>query len=533
MDGQERASCALAFNVRKPCSPEARLISELATEVAYLVGTRASRCRSPRTPPPPSMRGEPTIPSKQQHEGLSTANGAIGVAAGRQDTDHGAEIERELAFPTSNATAAVEPGDLIACTDSVSDNEATPAKSGGQEVVTGDGVISGRPGTYSGCGVTSCKGLGFTGQHGDVRGNIPHAPFVVQQVADHGYGGGENAACDSGKMYIPGANLGSDGLGATEQVFTNENGVGSSIAESPGVVVATPLALLSAREASFRHEITRRKEYYSLGGRMKKGGINGDGERGGSLQASAVLDQANRTAYREPSMAVERGRSMEALQRFRSSKNLGGSSPAPVDVAESPLMASTRPTEVQPTPNPTFVRESNPPNRRSADVTPGRKGVVAGHREYVTFARPAAHWSVTNSLSKSPGRARNKGVRIPNGADEGGGLVVGRFACRGYLLDPTFTDHNPIIMHPRLPQIAGGGDGFNQVPEDSTLAELTALPVAKGGASSADLKGVEPYRNVVEVLRHNVGVSGAREAGKKNCNGDQDRPLSPVKFHQV
>lgn len=533
VDGQERASCALAFNVRKPCSPEARLISELATEVAYLVGTRASRCLSPRIPPPPSIGGEPRMPSKQQHEGLSTAKDPVGLETGRQDADQGAEIEREPAPPTSSAPPVVEPGGLSASTDNVPDHETTPAKLGGRKIEAGDGVISGTPGTYSGCGVTSCKGLGFAGQHGDVAGNIPHAPFVVRKV-DNGDGGSENAACEREKIdTTPGANLGSDGLGATEQVFINENDVGSSIAESPDVVVATPLALLSAREASFRHELTRRKDHYSLGGGGKKGGINGGREPGGPPQASAVLDQDNRKAYRGPSMVVERGRSMEASQRFRSRNKLGDSSPAPVDVAESPLMASTRPTEVQPTPNPTFVQEGNPPNRWSADVTPGQKGVVAGRREYVTFARPAAHWSVTNSLSKSPGRARNKGVRVPNRADEGGGLVVGRFACRGYLLDPTFTDHNPIIMHPRLPHIVGGGDGFNQVPEDSTLAKLIASPVAKGGASSADLKGVEPYRNVVEVLRHNVGVSGARETGKKICNGAQGRPLSPVKFHQV
>lgn len=529
MDGQEQASCALALNLRKPSSLESRLISELATEVAYLVGTRASRCKSPRIPQSPSRLGEMTMPSEHQHEGLPIPKVAVGLAAGRQDTGQGAENEREPEPPTNNATA-VEPGGLGACTEKVLDNVATPAKSGGRGVVTGDGDVTGRPGTYSGCGVTSCKGLGFTGQHGDVKGNIPHAPFVIREV-DNVDSGGENAASDKGdKGDTPCANLSSDGSGAAEQVVTDENDVGSSIASSPDVVVATPLALLSAREASFRNELIRRKEHYSLGGTREEVGVNGHGEPGGSFQASAILEQKNRKGYRGPSAAVERGRPMEAPQRFPSRKTLGGSSPAPVDVAESPLMASTRPTGVHPTPDLNNRREGN---RRIAGATPGKKGIVPGDREYVKFARPAAHWSVTNSLSKSPGRARSKGVRVPNCADEAGGLVVGRFACRGYLLDPTFTDHNPIIMHSRLPLIAGGGGGFNQVPEDSTLAELIALPEAKGGASSAGLKGVEPYRNVVEVFRHNVGVSGAREAGKQTCNGDQGPPLSPVKFHQV
>lgn len=532
VDGPERVSCAVTFNCRKPCSPESRLISDLATEVAYLVGARASRCKSPRTPPSPRRRGEPAMPSKQQHEGSSAAKGAVGLTAGRQDTDQGAEIEREPEFPTSNATA-VEPGGSGACNDVKPDNNVeTPAKSGGRGTVISNEVISGRPGTYSGCGVNSCKGLGFAGQHGNVTGSIPHAPFVVREV-DNGNGGHENAAGDNGKRETPGVNLGSDGSGAAGPGFTEEIGVGSSIGASPDVVVATPLALLSARETSFRNELIRRKAHYNLEGTRKKGGINSDGEPWGSPQASAILEQENRKACRGASAAVERGRSMKTPQRVRSSKQLGSSSPALVDIAESPLMASTRPTGVHPTPDPTCRRESDLRNRRSAGVTPGKKGGLDGGREYVTFARPAAHWSVTNSLSKSPRRARSKGVRVPNDADEGGGLVVGRFACRGYLLDPTFTDHNPIIMHSRLPLIAGGGGGLNQVPEDSTLAELIALPVAKGGGSSAGLKGVEPYRNVVKVLRHSIGVSGAREAGKNICDDDQGRPQSPVTFHQV
>lgn len=507
LNGKGRVSPALAFNLLKPCSPESRLISELATEVAYLVGTR---CRLPKTPPSPSRRKEPTPPATQPHERLPTAKEPIETAARQNHATKGARADLGPASPAVHASA-VEPEGYDARADKMPDNVVTPVTQGGRDV----GMVTGRPGTYLGCGVASCKGLGFAGEHGDVDGNTPHGAFVLRE-ADNGDGGDESAPCDNSTRDASGVTSGSDGTGTRVAKAPDEHDMESSISASPDVVVATPLALLSAREPSFRDELIRRKEHYSLGGMRKKCGTNGDMNGGGLLLDEAILEPDKRKTPSGPSVAVERGRSTKPLRRPGTSRQQsGGSSPAPVDISESPLMASTRPTGVYPASesrraDPTWQNGDNPQSLRSKCSRPAGK-------EFVTFARPAAHWSVTKSLSASPSRVRGKGVRVPKGANgAGGGLVVGRFACRGYLLDPTFSDHNPVILHPRLPLIAGGGGGFSQVPEDSTLAELVASPVGKvfpvgGGAGTR----VEPYRNVVEVLRHNVGVSGGRTAGKK------------------
>ena len=512
VNGQGRVSPVLAFNVVKPCSPESRAISELATEVAYLVGASA-RCSSPKTPPSSLRQKEPTPLAEQPHIGSPTAKGLIGIGttARQEHATQGARADLAPGSPTGQTSATEEPGGHDARVDEMQGNATTPVTPGGRDV----GVVSGRPGTYLGCGVTSCKGLGFAGEHGGVDGNIPHGAFVFRETDDRD-DGDEDAPCDKRTRDESGAIPGSDGTGTEVEKAPDKHGVERSIAASPDVVVATPLALLSAREPSFRNELIRRKEHYNLGETRKKLDTSGDESGGGAQLEELVLAPEKRLTHDGPSADVERGRSAKPLRRPRTSRQqTGGSSPAPVDVSESPLMASTRPAGVHP------ALESRKID--SARQNAGNPQSLLGRcsrpesKEFVTFARPAAHWSVTKSLSTSPSRARSKGVRVPRGTnDGGGGLVVGRFACRGYLLDPTFSDHNPVILHPRLPLITGGGGGFSQVPEDSTLAELVPSPVGKacpigGGAGTT----VEPYRNVVEVLRHNVGISGGRTPGKK------------------
>lgn len=509
LNGQGRVPPPLALNLLQPCSPESRQISELASEVAYLVGTSAG-CKLPVTPSPPSRRKEATLLAKQPHE-RSTAKEPIETTARQKHATKGERADLGPASPTRHAST-IEPGRHDARADEVQRSMVTRVTSGGRGV----GVVTGRPGTYSGCGVTNCKGLGFSGEHGDMDGNTPHGAFVLRE-AENGGGGNESAPCKNKTRNASGVTPGSDGTGAKDETAPDEHDTGSPITASPDVVVvATPLALLSAREPSFRNELIRRKEHYSLGGTRKKWVINDDEIARDSLLDEPILGSDKRKAPSGPSVAVERGRTTKPLRRpWSSRQHSKGSAPAPVDVSESPLMASTRPTEVHPALDsrridPTRQREDNPQSLR------GRCS-RSGGKEFVTFARPAAHWSVTKSLSASPGRVRSKGVRVSNDTnDGGGGLVVGRFACRGYLHDPTFSDQNAVILHPRLPLIAGGGGGFSQVPEDSTLAELVAPPVGKvcpigGGAN----KKLEPYRNVVDVLHHSVGVSGGRTAGKK------------------
>lgn len=501
----------------KPRSAESRLISDLATEVAYLVGARANKCGSPKTPASPSGPEELAVPGQHQKARFLASKDTAEATEARLATGQ-ERVEAESNHPSlTNPAAAVDSGGGHAGTGK------TPHSLSSSTTAVADKAVSGRPGTYSGCGVTSCKGLGFAGEHGDVAGNTPHAAFVVRND-DRGKRGGESEAYGTAKKQTPADNAGAQVHSSRGSIAEVEPGAESiaetesiaeaeSIAESPGVVTATPLALLSARETSFRDELIRRKEHYNLGGTKKKGVGQSKEERGESLQALATVERP-----RGMPEAAKRGRSIETSRRShpRSTKSRGRS-PAPVDIVQSPLIASTRPKGLPPGSEcrPGLERDKADRGcRHEVDrQEPGKNAVSSGSKcapggkEYVTFARPAAHWSVTNSLSASPGRTRSKGVRIPNSTEAGCVGVVGRFASRGYLLDPTFQDHNPVILHPRLPLIGGvGGRGFSQVPDGSTLAELVTSPTAKGGAKEA-----EPYRNSVEVLRHRVGVS---EGGK-------------------
>ncbi|CAN0562838.1 unnamed protein product, partial [Ectocarpus sp. 12 AP-2014] len=66
VDARERMPVNSMPSLLKPRSAESRLISELATEIAYLVGARANKCGSPRIPASPSGPEESSIPGQHQ-----------------------------------------------------------------------------------------------------------------------------------------------------------------------------------------------------------------------------------------------------------------------------------------------------------------------------------------------------------------------------------------------------------------------------------------------------------------------------------
>lgn len=502
-----------SFSAPKPCSAEAQLISELAREVAYLVGAGRPREATMCLP-----TGEAT--STSQRPAPSSVAKYDTIADARENPLQAADGLRKSADTTKHApsSAHIDRRSVLQAADADLSKDVDAFKS--QGVLTEGNQ---RPGTYLGCGVTSCGGLGVAGDHGDEVGNVPHPAFVLQQI--------DNLAAGDVRSGTRNDVATTDG----EQEAKDKTDNVTLALVPQDTILATPLALLSERKASFRTELIRRKEHYGLGGTKNRFTVDEETQNSLHIEASAVHD--GRTT---PPL----GSSTKLTKRARSGRE--GASPVLVDVEQSPLMAYTRPTGLQPlleswqvpdtervdhdlttAPAPTHLEDANQctwQRRVFNKTTPDSAG-----KEFVTFARPAAHWSVTASVGGSPGRARSKGVRVPGTAN---GSVVGRFACRGYLLDPTFAEHNPIILHPRLPGISGGGGGgFSQVPENFTLADLVKSQVAKGVPTGGHR--VEPYRNVVEVLRHNVCVSGERKAGKQRFFDEQGRPLSPVNFHHL
>lgn len=525
-------SLPLVPAVKKRCTPEAQKILDLAREVGYLVGTAST----PLSSPSPARNGLPTtaqieVPSPPKHDYVTEAVKSARISA---------EPSKESVDVTKRVEVLPDKGrDTNAETTGANAEVSSPLKV--RDLERSDAVF-GRPGTYFGCGVTSCKGLGAVGEHGDVAGNVPHAAFILQRV-NH-CENSEEGICNDNKQ-PRGASVSTNESGATQESsffysshdLSDETKNMKSNSVTRGAVVATPLALLSARETSFRKELIRRKEHYSLGG-TEKGDIGDEGEWNLPHNLGFVMQDDHKVL---PQTAERRVGIPEPCRGVRSRS---GVSPVHVDVARSPFMASTRPTGVHPSsesrkilnkgragvkttklPAPSCLSDIKQRNRSKGATTGG--AFFAAQKAFVSFARPAAHWLVTKSIGGSPCQADGTGVRIP-GVSSGG--VVGRFACRGYLLDPIFTDDNPVILHPRLQQIPSGG-GFSQELEGSTLAELVAPQEAKGGTRGN--AGVEPYRNVTEVLRHCVGVSGSRKAGKQRFFDEQGRPLSPVNFHHV
>lgn len=578
-----------AFGLLKPRSAEAQLISDLAREVAYLIGVTARPLtkadRSPTNREENIQAGkEKTLllvapPSKHARE----------VEPGKNTDPEGAEDSEKSVDATVLAKKQVPVGDGEEMEVPVV-KVTVPTLLASREG-TGDDTVLERPGTYLGCGVTTCSGLGVTGEHGDIiAGNVPHPDFVLRKIDD-----GHDARRDN--SYINCDNkleqeTTTESLGSNSTELANRGGalvstgrrdkdyekhvVGSIFLLNPrDVIVATPLALLSAREASFRAELIRRKEHYKLGGTGKEGKFNSEESEKLHLEGSEQLKAPAPLAQEDRQTCPLQAAKQESLTTPPRRALLGKSkhSPGHVDVSRSPLMASTRPTGAQPPVqpwrpldegsgnlrprtagmHPAFPNRVDERDRRKVDALDGTGSFLSPLRpgkgeEFVSFARPAAHWSVTAGVGArgrgvSPdrvqGKGQSEGLRITNanaasgrGGGGRGGDVVGRFVCRGYLLDPTFADSNPIILHPRLPRISGGR-GFSQVvPESSTLADHIASQVAMR-ATDGTKGGIEPYRNVVDVLWHHVDVSGGRPAGAHRYFSEQGRPLSPVNFQHV
>lgn len=310
----------------------------------------------------------------------------------------------------------------------------------------------------------------------------------------------------------------------------------ASSGSAPRSVMGSPLALLREREAGFQKELIGRKERRVLGstgqgkavGRMCRNPLSKAREGTGSGVYRGLQPESGKamtTAGYEAHAETESG---GLVGPTRHGKGGQGASFFPIDVLESPVMASTRPKAVLAVP-PHTVNDRDPPKTEvDASAVPEKSHDVG--QEFVKFARPAAHWSITSALGRKPGTLmREKGLRLPGNPNGG---VVGRFACRGYLLDPIFVDQNPIILHPRLPHTSDeGSDGLSQAPEKSTLTELV-LSINRAAAGRTGV-GVEPYRNVVEVLHHEVGVSGTRRAAERRFFDEYGRPLLPTKFPHV
>ena len=707
------------FGLLKPRSAEAQLISDLAREVAYLIGVTRRPLTTVAGPLSPPRQEEKVRPEKVAAERKkvkklldSVSKHACEDRKQKITPSEGAESSKKSIDATESANKQVDVGDKKDIDAAAVVKLAVPNSLSSREGI-GDGAILGRPGTYLGCGVTTCSGLGATGEHGDttITGNVPHPAFVLRKTDNQKDIRGDSNKCagdkdEHGETTTITESLGSISTGSTTNrcarattargdasmsagcdaeddicgagSATNRGGsmsvghdanggrydaesatnrsaasmsaggdaddgrcdAGAAILSSPGdIIVATPLALLSAREANFRAELIRRKEHYKLGGGGKESNLNPEKNERHKLEGTAKKEnfnlEANEQKPKPPTKPLGRSEHFKAFAPLAQSgrkkcplrvverkkcttpprRGLGEKakvSPDHVDVARSPLLASTRPIGVQPQAQllapprkvldegngycvglctaavvrPTYPIGVDERDCRKTDAAFEGNGkslspppAVKQGKEFVSFARPAAHWSVTVGLSArgrggaSPTRVRGKGLRFANanatggsgsgdgvggGVGDGGGGggrgggggssgggggvgvaggggsgdVVGRFACRGYLLDPTFADSNPIILHPRLPRIVGGV-GFTQVPETSTLPDHIASQVAKCVTTEGKNKGVEPYRNVVDVLRHHVDVSGGRPAGAQRYFSEQGRPLSPVNFEHV
>lgn len=524
-----------AFGLPKPSSPDSHFISELAREVAYLIGAGAE-IGAPVSPP---GQEEKATTNKQQHP-ISSAAEHPREAGDASEKSRGSAVGPGDVIPHIEASSYVDGGvasggcgdlGVNKNTNAASAQVLAPNVSGARRDKAGS-IVSGRPGKYLGCGVTSCGGLGVVGEHGDVAGNVPHAAFVLQKADEHEVD--INSARDDDEQHqVSGSSMVSKydrisakstwaAYGQEEAGEADEESSYNGAASQD--IISMPLTLFSAREASFRVEVVRRKQHYNLGGTGNEIATEPQGRE--PFHGLTPLVQGRKKTPASAA-AAEGGFSTPASRRARAGRS--GVSTVLIDVAHSPLMASTRPTGFQ-----SVLGWEHDAERvdlephalhHGSQCKPQANGKSVGAKEFVTFARPAAHWSVTTSVNDSPAdQAPSKGMRVPGAWD---GSVVGRFACRGYLLDPTFADHNPVILHPMLPKIGTGG--FSQVPEDSNLENAVASQAAKGSVRG----GVEPYRNVVEVLGHCVGVSGKRKAGKGGYCDEQGRPLSPVKFHHV
>lgn len=125
---------------------------------------------------------------------------------------------------------------------------------------------------------------------------------------------------------------------------------GSFLLSSPEyVIVATPLALLSAKEARFRAELIRRKEHFKLGGTGKKESLNLEGSDKhipkGSEQLNTMVPLAQED-WKTWSLRPEERETLTTIPpcALRGKPNHSSDH---VGVIRSPLMASTRPAGAQ------------------------------------------------------------------------------------------------------------------------------------------------------------------------------------------
>lgn len=378
------------------------------------------------------------------------------------------------------------------------------------------------PGTYLGCGVTTCGSLTAAGAHGAKELNVPHAPFVMTR--------GSNIhvkfRCD--RTGICEEDLGNGGI--PEGTKNEEVHDGARAIMFGKEQLLTPLALLSARDSRSRAELLKRKEYHQLGG-AGLDDFNSEGHGSPLLSMGGENgDDATREYSRRGLVESEQACSVEPPRCLHDNKLRP--SPVLVDASACLLLAKTRPIGDRPS----AAKVSPPTNTPSGGAAACRSGCferdpkwAAMTQEFVTFARQPAHWALTATISGGASVECGRGEVCKIGAANGS--VVGRYACRGYLLDPIFTEHNPVIRYPRLPCIGNAkanvckGDTLAEVVQSYTSKELTGEGLCKSG--------VEPYRHVTKVMHHHVSISGARKAGKQRFFDTQGRPLSPVKFHHV
>lgn len=558
---------ASAFGLPKRNSPDGHLISELAREVAYLIGERRQHTL-PAMTSSLKLGRHTTTSSTAQPAGKNPTpiqqKSAKSGGASSGDTHNGKKPEVEVLNQRRISQQTSRSGK-----DEERKSEPMVGAVAPEILTVTETVVSGRPGTYLGCGVTSCTGLGYTGEHGSADGNVAHPPFVLKGgIICRESRSGEIRRGGDDETDVDPTSVNKGCLDAHECRSKTQGEAGREHAPPQQAVEAIPLALVSAEDSFFREELIRRKEHYGPGGTGKpthfllstqedtltlENALTAPCCKGARVRAGRTQDTAAEAAQRSRQMVDRRdGRG----------KRSGVLSPVFIDATTSPLLASTRPFGVHPSPATSAVEHeldttilaavTNPPTvekRESTDATESR--CAPTKQECVTFARPAAHWSVTAGIpgrgtaegrGSSPGRhaptkecVRVEGRRSPD--DGGAATVVGRFACRGYLLDPTFTDLNPIIQHPRLPRIGvrgRGGDGaLSHAPEGTTLADLVASQIAKGIGNGGKRGTVEPYRNAVEVMHHYVSVSGTRKAGRQRFFDENGIPMSPVNFHHV
>lgn len=426
--------------IRKCSSPEAKLISKLAQDVAHLLGsTGASGASLPQSRFEGTMSSvDRTVPHQFQ-----------------EDTKDGVDSARLLKTPQG---AVIRAGAEHARQGKAIPNPADKNRE------TAEIFASERSGTYLHCGVTSCGGLGFIGDHGSTV-RVPRSAPNDRKVK-----GGD------GHPFVKTSPTGGVESGATyhsafkARAGRQEDQLEARYALSDSAmrgVMGTPLALLREKEARLQKEAIGRKERRVLGstGQGKSVGTicrNPQSKAGSGVYRGLQPQNGKARISTAGCKAHAETKGVSLVGPIRHAKGGQGASCFHIDVVESPVMASTRPKVVPPH----TVSNRDPP-KTEVDVSAlTEKNHYAG-KEFVKFARPAAHWSITCALRKEPGR--EKGLRLPGNPNGG---VVGRFACRGYLLDPVFVDQNPIILHPPLPH--SSGDRLDQVPDKSALTELVS-----------------------------------------------------------